>query len=189
MRWKPHISGDTIDPSVCAIRYSVLFSTSYKVSRKTFNSNRIQFNNIPDNLPAHRALRKMRFFLSVVIVTAIGAASAQVATRSAPSSAFSTAVSSTEQTSSSASVNSSTSLVLSQRTGSSHFAKVDGLKFNIDGESKYFAGTNSYWLPFLTNNADVDSVFKNLKNSGLKILRVWGFNDVNAVPKPGTVYF
>ena len=38
-------------------------------------------------------------------------------------------------------------------------------------------------------DADVDSVFKNLKESGLKILRVWGFNDVNTVPQDGTVYF
>jgi mannan endo-1,4-beta-mannosidase len=74
-------------------------------------------------------------------------------------------------------------------TGGAAFAKTDGLKFNIDGETKYFAGTNSYWLPFLTSDADVDSVFKNLKTSGLKILRVWGFNDVNTVPAAGTVYF
>ncbi|KAJ5578131.1 uncharacterized protein N7459_007095 [Penicillium hispanicum] len=74
-------------------------------------------------------------------------------------------------------------------TGSGSFAKVDGKKFNLDGETKYFAGTNAYWLPFLTNDADIDSVFKNLKTSGLKVLRVWGFNDVNTAPSAGTVYF
>jgi len=55
---------------------------------------------------------------------------------------------------------------------------VSGLKFNIDGVTQYFAGTNSYWIGFLTNNADVDTVFTHLKSSGLKVLRVWGFNDV-----------
>jgi mannan endo-1,4-beta-mannosidase len=51
-----------------------------------------------------------------------------------------------------------------------------GLKFNIDGTTGYFAGTNSYWIGFLTNNADVDLVMTHLKASGLKILRVWGNN-------------
>ncbi|OQE32747.1 hypothetical protein PENFLA_c001G01480 [Penicillium flavigenum] len=131
----------------------------------------------------------MRSFSSVAVLSAIGAASAQVATSPAPSSTFSTAISSTGHPSSTVSVTSSTPLGTSQPTASSSFAKVDGLKFNIDGESKYFAGTNSYWLPFQTNNADVDSVLKNLKKSGLKILRVWGFNDVNTVPEDGKVYF
>jgi mannan endo-1,4-beta-mannosidase len=66
---------------------------------------------------------------------------------------------------------------------------VDGLSFVIDGESGYFAGTNAYWLPFLTNDADVDLAMGHLAESGLKILRVWGFNDVNTVPENGTVYF
>lgn len=57
---------------------------------------------------------------------------------------------------------------------------VNGTKFSIDGETKYFAGTNSYWISFLTNNTDVDLVMGNIAKSGLKILRVWGFNDVNS---------
>ncbi|KAJ5436933.1 Glycoside hydrolase superfamily [Penicillium cf. griseofulvum] len=73
--------------------------------------------------------------------------------------------------------------------GSKSFPKADGLKFDINGETKYFAGTNGYWLPFLTNNADVDSVFKHLQETGLKVLRTWGFNDVNSIPGSGTVYF
>ncbi|KAJ5425363.1 Glycoside hydrolase superfamily [Penicillium sp. CMV-2018d] len=74
-------------------------------------------------------------------------------------------------------------------SNSTSFPKADGLKFNINGETKYFAGTNGYWLPFLTNNADVDSVFKHLQETGLKVLRTWGFNDVNSIPGSGTVYF
>ncbi|MCJ1313549.1 hypothetical protein MMC25_007228 [Agyrium rufum] len=68
-------------------------------------------------------------------------------------------------------------------------AKVSGNLFNIDGTTKYFAGTNSYWIGFLTNNADVDLVMSHLQTSGLKVLRVWGFNDVSSVPGAGQVYF
>jgi mannan endo-1,4-beta-mannosidase len=67
---------------------------------------------------------------------------------------------------------------------------VDGLNFVIDGVTGYFAGTNVYWLPFLTNDADVDLAMGHLADSGIKILRVWGFNDVNTVPANNdTVYF
>jgi mannan endo-1,4-beta-mannosidase len=47
-----------------------------------------------------------------------------------------------------------------------------GLFFNIDGTAKYFAGTNSYWIGFFTNNADVDLVITHLQTSGIKVLRV-----------------
>ncbi|KAJ5705584.1 hypothetical protein N7536_001273 [Penicillium majusculum] len=148
----------------------------------------------------------MRSVSSLVILSAVGAASAQLGSASSSSASsslaltssaavitFSTAISATGRptptVSPASSAVSSTPLGTVHATSRSSFAKVDGRKFNIDGETKYFAGTNSYWLPFLTNDADVDSVFKNLKESGLKILRVWGFNDVNTVPAAGTVYF
>ncbi|TAQ90956.1 hypothetical protein B7494_g716 [Chlorociboria aeruginascens] len=57
---------------------------------------------------------------------------------------------------------------------------VSGLKFNIDGVVDYFAGTNAYWIGFLTNNADVDLVMSHLQTAGLKVLRVWGFNDITS---------
>lgn len=66
---------------------------------------------------------------------------------------------------------------------------VNGTRFTIDGRTGYFAGTNSYWISFLTNNRDVDTVLDHISSSGLKILRVWGFNDVNRRPNPGTVWF
>lgn len=53
---------------------------------------------------------------------------------------------------------------------------VSGLKFNIDGTVAYFAGTNAYWIGFLTSNTDVDTVMSQLKSSGLKVLRVWGIH-------------
>jgi mannan endo-1,4-beta-mannosidase len=82
-----------------------------------------------------------------------------------------------------------TAQVLAAPKPSARFASTRGLQFSIDGRTGYFAGSNSYWIGFLTNNADVDLVFDHMKQSGLKILRVWGFNDVNAVPGAGTVYY
>lgn len=81
------------------------------------------------------------------------------------------------------------STTTSSNPGSTAFPKVSGLDFNIDGVTKYFAGTNSYWIPFFTNNSDVDKVMGDLKAAGLKVLRVWGFNDVNTQPGSGTVWF
>ncbi|KAI8628845.1 glycoside hydrolase superfamily [Xylariaceae sp. FL1651] len=72
---------------------------------------------------------------------------------------------------------------------SSAFASVNGLNFQIDGKTGYYAGTNSYWIGFLTNNADVDKTLDELQAAGLKILRVWGFNDVTSDPGSGTVWF
>ncbi|EEY17826.1 mannan endo-1,4-beta-mannosidase [Verticillium alfalfae VaMs.102] len=70
------------------------------------------------------------------------------------------------------------------------YVKTNGLLFNIDGVSKYFPGTNCYWCSVGgLSNADTDLVFNNLKANGLKILRVWGFNDVNSIPGSNTVWF
>lgn len=55
-----------------------------------------------------------------------------------------------------------------------------GTSFTIDGETKYFSGSNSYWVSMLTNDADVEQTMANFAESGSRILRVWGFNDVNA---------
>ncbi|KAM7183363.1 beta-mannanase [Rhypophila sp. PSN 637] len=65
---------------------------------------------------------------------------------------------------------------------------VNGTRFSIDGLTKYYAGTNAYWIGFLTSDADVNLVMDNVNRSGLKILRVWGFNDVNN-NNPSGVYF
>jgi mannan endo-1,4-beta-mannosidase len=60
------------------------------------------------------------------------------------------------------------------------FPSTSGTSFVIDGKQQYFAGTNTYWIGFQTNNADVDLVMKNIASSGMKVLRVWGFNDVTS---------
>lgn len=72
---------------------------------------------------------------------------------------------------------------------SSSVPGTDGLQFTIDDKSGYAAGSNAYWIGFLTDNDDVDLVMKHLQESSLKILRVWGFNDVNTVPSDGTVWY
>ncbi|KAH6655500.1 fungal cellulose binding domain-containing protein [Truncatella angustata] len=98
-------------------------------------------------------------------------------------SSTTTAVSSTTTKATSTS---KTSTAVSTATG---IPKVDGTLFNLDGVTKYYPGTNSYWISFLTSNDDVDSTLDDLVDSGLKILRIWGFNDVNSIPASGTVYF
>ncbi|KAI5252747.1 endo-1,4-beta-mannosidase [Aureobasidium subglaciale] len=79
--------------------------------------------------------------------------------------------------------------VTTTAAASGSFPTTSGTKFVIDGKAGYYAGTNSYWIGFLTNNNDVDLVMQHLASSGLKILRVWGFNDVTTTPTDGTVYF
>ncbi|KAE8441983.1 hypothetical protein EG329_004109 [Mollisiaceae sp. DMI_Dod_QoI] len=65
-------------------------------------------------------------------------------------------------------------------------AKVAGRLFNIDGKVEYFAGNNAWWLGHLSNNSDVDIALQEVANTGYKILRVWGFGDVNKIPDPST---
>jgi mannan endo-1,4-beta-mannosidase len=62
---------------------------------------------------------------------------------------------------------------------------IDGYKFKLDGVTRYWAGTNAYWLPFQTNDADVDLVLDHMSAEELRILRIWGFNDVQTIPQNG----
>nr|AEV40667.1 Man5C1 [Penicillium sp. C1 HC-2011] len=109
-------------------------------------------------------------------------------TGTATTTTSSTLTTTTSKTTSSTSKTTSSSTTTSAPT-STGFSKVNGLNFTIDGETNYFVRTNTYWLAFLNNNSDVDLVLSDIAASGMKILRVWGFNDVNTVPSAGTVYF
>ncbi|KAJ5109535.1 hypothetical protein N7456_006210 [Penicillium angulare] len=114
------------------------------------------------------------------------ASSSSTTTRAAITTSTSTRSStSSTKTTSSLTSSSSSSTVAS----STDFPSVTGLNFTIDGETDYFAGTNAYWIGFLTDDDDVDLVMTHLNESDLRILRVWGFNDVNTVPSSGTVYY
>jgi mannan endo-1,4-beta-mannosidase len=64
-------------------------------------------------------------------------------------------------------------------------SKVAGLKFEIGNSTKYISGTNAYWLPFVPNNDDIDVALDHIAAAGLKIVRTWGFNDVNEIPANG----
>lgn len=54
-----------------------------------------------------------------------------------------------------------------------------GTRFNIEGSTNYFVGSNSYWISYLSNPADVDQTMAHLQASGLKVLRVWGKNPIS----------
>lgn len=75
------------------------------------------------------------------------------------------------------------------KRSNSTFPGTSGLQFTIDGTAGYFAGSNAYWLGFQTDNDNVDKVLADAESSGLRIMRIWGFNDVNTVPTDGSVYF
>ncbi|CAN8106177.1 unnamed protein product [Discula destructiva] len=79
------------------------------------------------------------------------------------------------------------------RTGGAN-AKAAGRLFDIDGKVEYFAGSNAWWLAHLSKNSDIDTSLRQVANTKYKILRVWGFGDVNTPPPstntdPNKVYF
>ncbi|KAL2807712.1 putative mannan endo-1,4-beta-mannosidase F [Aspergillus granulosus] len=96
-----------------------------------------------------------------------------------------TASSTTRTTTTTTSTTRTTTLVPS----STDFPSANGLNFTIDGVTDYFAGSNSYWISMLTNDADVDLVLDHIAESGHKILRIWGFSDINTDPWSGQVWF
>ncbi|OWO99853.1 hypothetical protein B2J93_6908 [Marssonina coronariae] len=67
-------------------------------------------------------------------------------------------------------------------TGIIGYARASGGVFTVNGRRGCFMGTNTYYIGFLNNNADIDLVMSHHAASGLKVLRVWGFNDVATVP-------
>ncbi|KDN44480.1 hypothetical protein RSAG8_05527, partial [Rhizoctonia solani AG-8 WAC10335] len=69
---------------------------------------------------------------------------------------------------------------------SSSFVKTSGQRFTLDGQKFTVVGSNAYWMPQLSNNADITKAFNDLKNAGFTALRTWGFNDVTS--PSGTYY-
>lgn len=119
----------------------------------------------------------------------VASSQTSVVTLSTSSRSTAATTSSTKVSSSTASKTSTSAVATSTGSGSGSYAKTDGVLFNIDGESKYYAGTNCYWCGFLTSDNDTDTVFSHMATAGFKIIRVWGFNDVNTIPSSGTVYY
>ena len=52
------------------------------------------------------------------------------------------------------------------------FSKANGTRFNIDGVTKYYTGSNNYWLAFQMQNSDIDLVLDHFVASGLKVFRM-----------------
>lgn len=107
----------------------------------------------------------------------------------APTSTSVASVSTTSVTTTKSYTTTAKSSTTTSITTSTGFPKTSGLFFDIDGKAEYYAGTNCYWCGFLTADGDVDQVFADIASSGLKIVRVWGFNDVNTIPSTGTVWY
>lgn len=61
----------------------------------------------------------------------------------------------------------------------------NGPKFELNGRSYYFAGTNAYWFSFQSNLSDVALAMDKAKAAGIEVVRTWGFNEVNVTTIPG----
>ncbi|KAL4266909.1 glycosyl hydrolase 5 (cellulase A) family protein [Pleurotus pulmonarius] len=67
------------------------------------------------------------------------------------------------------------------------FVTTRGRDFVLDGKKFAFVGANSYWLPLLTEQDDVESTFQSMQDAGIKVLRTWGFNAINATELNGAL--
>ncbi len=57
------------------------------------------------------------------------------------------------------------------------FVYTKGTQFMCDGSPYYFAGTNCYYVTYKEELA-VDTIFENMNDMGLNVLRIWGNLDV-----------
>ncbi|EUC64250.1 mannan endo-1,4-beta-mannosidase [Rhizoctonia solani AG-3 Rhs1AP] len=69
---------------------------------------------------------------------------------------------------------------------STGYVKVSGQKFTLNGVTFTVVGSNAYWIPQLSNTADMTTAFNDLKKAGFTTLRTWGFNEVTS--PSGTYY-
>ncbi|KAF7339387.1 Glycoside hydrolase family 5 protein [Mycena sanguinolenta] len=67
------------------------------------------------------------------------------------------------------------------------FVTTRGAEFELDGSPFAFVGANSYWLPLLTTAQDVETTFQQMHAAGVKVLRTWGFNAINASELAGAL--
>ncbi|KIJ69403.1 glycoside hydrolase family 5 protein [Hydnomerulius pinastri MD-312] len=72
------------------------------------------------------------------------------------------------------------------KRNSSPFVSSDGASFTVNGSDLKYIGTNAYWLPSLNSNEDIWYTLGNMSAIGIKVVRVWAFNDVDTVPENGT---
>ncbi|KAH7889702.1 glycoside hydrolase family 5 protein [Phlebopus sp. FC_14] len=72
------------------------------------------------------------------------------------------------------------------KRNSSPFVSTDGASFVVNGSDFKYIGTNAYWLPVLNTNDDIWYSLGNISALGVKVVRVWAFNDVDTIPENGT---
>ncbi|QSZ35586.1 hypothetical protein DSL72_008456 [Monilinia vaccinii-corymbosi] len=118
-----------------------------------------------------------------------GSASTTMRTTTKTKSCTKTKTSTTSTPNPTSAPTSTSSAPASTATSINGYAKAVGTVFQINGKKTYFAGTNCYWCGFLSNNADIDLVMSHLAASGLKVLRVWGFNDVTSAQGSGSIWY
>lgn len=75
---------------------------------------------------------------------------------------------------------------IAKRGSNSSFVSSSKNGFSANGSSLRFVGTNLYWLPTLESNDDIWNVLKNISDTGIKVIRIWAFNDVETIPGSGT---
>ncbi|KAJ3045593.1 hypothetical protein HDV00_009250 [Rhizophlyctis rosea] len=71
-------------------------------------------------------------------------------------------------------------LALSAPAVDAQYVKASGTGFTLNGSSFRFHGTNCYWCSFLTNDNDIATTYKAIAASGMKVVRIWGWNDVTS---------
>ncbi|KAL4242158.1 glycosyl hydrolase 5 (cellulase A) family protein [Abortiporus biennis] len=69
----------------------------------------------------------------------------------------------------------------------SGFVTTRGNQFVLNEKPFAFVGANSYWLPLLTSQDDVDATLKSMHDAGVKVLRTWGFNAINGSELAGAL--
>lgn len=72
------------------------------------------------------------------------------------------------------------------KRASSQFVSTGPAGFQVNGTPFKFIGTNVYWLSTLNSDQDIDNTFASIKAANITVVRLWAFNDVDAIPVNGT---
>lgn len=72
------------------------------------------------------------------------------------------------------------------KRASSPYVSTSGPGFVVNGSELKYIGTNAYWLPTLNTNEDIWNTLGNISALGIKVVRLWAFNDVDTIPTNGT---
>jgi mannan endo-1,4-beta-mannosidase len=77
--------------------------------------------------------------------------------------------------------------LLERSNSSSGYISVSKCSFGLNGHLWRFYGTNAYWLQMATD-ADIDLTFHDIAKIGMRVVRLWAFNDVPSKPSSGTYF-